>query len=50
MVSNTFNDGGTEGHGTHTSGTALGTNYGVAKQATLHCVKGLDDTGSGSNR
>jgi subtilisin family serine protease len=27
------------GHGTHTSGTAVGTCYGVAKEATLHPVK-----------
>ncbi|MEQ1439120.1 S8 family serine peptidase [Fontimonas sp. SYSU GA230001] len=37
------------GHGTHVSGTAAGTSYGVAKQATLHAVRVLDCQGSGSN-
>jgi len=48
MVSNTSFDGASSGHGTHVSGTVLGWNYGVAKEATLHCVKVLSDSGSGS--
>jgi subtilisin family serine protease len=36
------------GHGTHVAGTALGTSFGVAKKATLHAVKVLDSSGSGS--
>ncbi|KAK3270270.1 hypothetical protein CYMTET_21319 [Cymbomonas tetramitiformis] len=36
------------GHGTHCAGTALGATYGVAKSATLHGVKVLSCTGSGS--
>lgn len=37
------------GHGTHVFGSAAGTQYGVAKQATLHAVRVLDCQGSGSN-
>lgn len=37
------------GHGTHVSGTAVGTTYGVAKLATIHAVRVLDCQGSGSN-
>jgi len=36
------------GHGTHCSGTATGTNYGIAKDATVIGVKVLSKTGSGS--
>lgn len=36
------------GHGTHVSGTAVGTVYGVAKKATLHAVRVLDCQGTGS--
>ena len=36
------------GHGTHVAGTIGGTTYGVAKQVTLHAVRVLDCTGSGS--
>jgi subtilisin family serine protease len=36
------------GHGTHVAGIAAGTNYGVAKGATVHGVKSLGDNGSGS--
>ena len=37
------------GHGTHVAGTTGGTTYGVAKQVTLHAVRVLSCTGSGSN-
>lgn len=37
------------GHGTHVSGTAVGTVYGVAKAATVHSVRVLGCNGSGSN-
>ena len=37
-----------QGHGTHCAGTIGGKKYGVAKEATLHAVKVLSDTGSGS--
>lgn len=37
------------GHGTHVAGTVGGTTYGVAKQVTLHAVRVLDCSGSGSN-
>src|SRR5205085_5661129 len=36
------------GHGTHVAGTTGGTTYGVAKQVTLHAVRVLDCSGSGS--
>ena len=36
------------GHGTHVSGTVGGATYGVAKAVTLHAVRVLDCTGSGS--
>jgi len=36
------------GHGTHCAGTALGATYGVARAATLHGVRVLSCTGSGS--
>ena len=36
------------GHGTHVAGTIGGTTYGVAKLATLHAVRVLGCTGSGS--
>jgi subtilisin family serine protease len=37
------------GHGTHVAGTAAGSVYGVAKQATVHSVRVLGCNGSGSN-
>ena len=37
------------GHGTHVAGTTGGTTYGVAKQVTMHPVRVLGCTGSGSN-
>jgi len=36
-----------QGHGTHCSGSAAGSNYGVASKATIHAVKVLSDNGSG---
>mmetsp|Transcript_9730 Transcript_9730/g.17131 ORF Transcript_9730/g.17131 Transcript_9730/m.17131 type:complete len:468 (-) Transcript_9730:193-1596(-) len=36
------------GHGTHCAGTIAGSSYGVAKKATLHAVKVLSDSGTGS--
>jgi subtilisin family serine protease len=38
-----------QGHGTHVAGTVGGTTYGVAKQVTLHPVRVLNCSGSGSN-
>lgn len=37
-----------DGHGTHTAATVAGSAYGVAKSATVHAVKVLDDSGSGT--
>ncbi|HSL23521.1 MAG TPA: S8 family serine peptidase [Vicinamibacterales bacterium] len=36
------------GHGTHVTGTVGGTTYGVAKQVTLHAVRVLNCSGSGT--
>jgi len=36
-----------QGHGTHCAGTAAGTTYGVAPQASVRSVKSLSDQGSG---
>jgi aqualysin 1 len=36
------------GHGTHVAGTVAGTNFGVAKRATVHAVRVLNCQGSGS--
>lgn len=36
------------GHGTHVSGTAAGTTYGIAKRATIHPVRVLGCSGSGA--
>jgi subtilisin family serine protease len=46
---NFSNDGNDDrnGHGTHCSGTAMGSQYGVAKGATVVAVKVLGDSGSG---
>ena len=38
-----------QGHGTHVAGTVGGTTWGVAKSVTLHPVRVLDCSGSGSN-
>jgi len=40
--------GDCDGHGTHVAGTAAGTTFGVAKQATVVPVRVLDCNGSGS--
>ena len=37
------------GHGTHVAGTAAGTNYGLAANATVHGVRVLNCQGSGTN-
>lgn len=37
------------GHGTHVASTAVGTDYGIAKQAQISAVRVLDCNGSGSN-
>src|SRR5690606_11083819 len=37
------------GHGTHVASTAAGSQYGLARQATLHSVRVLDCNGSGTN-
>ena len=37
------------GHGSHVAGTVGGTTYGVAKQVTLHPVRVLNCSGSGTN-
>jgi subtilisin family serine protease len=37
------------GHGTHVAGTIGGTTYGVAKSVTLHAVRVLSCSGSGTN-
>jgi len=36
------------GHGTHCAGTMGGSSYGVARNATIHAVKVIADSGSGS--
>lgn len=41
-------DGDGNGHGTYCAGLAVGTQSGVAKNATLICMKVLDSSGSGS--
>jgi hypothetical protein len=47
---NAYADGNTDcnGHGTHVAGVVGGSNYGVAKSATLVAVRVLDCSGSGS--
>uniref|UniRef100_A0A8H7NJL0 Peptidase S8/S53 domain-containing protein n=1 Tax=Bionectria ochroleuca TaxID=29856 RepID=A0A8H7NJL0_BIOOC len=36
-------------HGTHCAGTVAGTQYGVAKKASLYAIKAFDGTGDGSD-
>jgi subtilisin family serine protease len=48
FVQNDANPQDGNGHGTHVAGTVGGTTYGVAKEATLHGVRVLDNSGSGT--
>jgi len=46
-IGNSVNDG--LGHGTHVSASIAGKTYGVANGATIHAVRVLDSSGSGSD-
>jgi subtilisin family serine protease len=48
FVSNDSTPQDGNGHGTHVAGTIGGTTYGVAKNVTLHAVRVLDNSGSGT--
>ncbi|WP_344469265.1 S8 family peptidase [Glycomyces lechevalierae] len=48
FVSNDSTPQDGNGHGTHVAGTIGGTIYGVAKQVTLHGVRVLNNSGSGT--
>ncbi|GAB4453404.1 MAG: hypothetical protein Kow0031_35650 [Anaerolineae bacterium] len=48
FIDNDTNPDDCHGHGTHVSGTIGGANYGVATDVTLHGVRVLDCTGSGT--
>jgi subtilisin family serine protease len=48
-VSSGGNANDCNGHGTHVAGTVGGTTYGIAKGVTIHPVRVLGCTGSGSN-
>jgi hypothetical protein len=47
-ISDSFGASDCHGHGTHVAGTLGGTTYGIAKNVTLHSVRVLDCTGSGT--
>ncbi len=48
FVDNDDNPDDCHGHGTHVAGTVGGSTYGVAKDATLHAVRVLNCSGSGT--
>ncbi|WP_428265758.1 S8 family peptidase [Haliangium sp.] len=48
-VDNDSNPDDCQGHGTHVSSTSAGSQYGLAKNATLHGVRVLNCQGSGTN-
>ncbi|GGM12378.1 S8 family serine peptidase [Dactylosporangium sucinum] len=49
IVDGDSNPADCHGHGTHVAGTAVGTTYGVAKQASVVSVRVLDCQGTGTN-
>jgi len=47
-ISDSFGTNDCHGHGTHVAGTLGGITYGIAKNVTLHAVRVLDCSGSGT--